>query len=81
MEHKTLLQKTHEGSPITSHLIQSTDCPYKTACPHLGLRNCNELMEENDRLKQENRDLRTVFDLAIKSFEEKEIANLLLDSH
>jgi len=62
-------------------------CPKRHACPHLGYPGfaegfaegyaeasqvCAEALAENERLKVENRDLRRVFDLATKAFQEKE---------
>ncbi len=53
-------------------------CPYRTACPHLGGRDCGEIVDELERVKAENRDLRGVFDVAAESFKEKEAEVLSL---
>ncbi len=70
-EHGGLLQQASRG---LLRLMPDGDdhCPYKTGCPYLGRRDCQEVMDELGRLKTENRDLRRVFDVATKAFKEKE---------
>jgi transposase len=48
------------------------DCRNKHACPYLGFRSCDEVLSAIERLQAENRDLRGVFDTAVKAFKEKE---------
>lgn len=48
------------------------DCRNKHACPHLGFRSCDEVLNEIERLRAENRDLRGVFETAATAFKEKE---------
>jgi hypothetical protein len=47
------------------------ECGRRHACPHLRGRDCGEVLAENDRLKAENADLRSVFGTAAEAFEEK----------
>lgn len=70
-KHGRQMQQTTPG-PLCLVQTEDGDCPYKTACPHLDRRDCDEILAELDRLKTENRDLRGVFDTAIKAFKEKE---------
>lgn len=50
----------------------ATDCFKKHSCPYLEFRSCSEVLAENERLKVENDDLRRVFEVATKTFKEKE---------
>lgn len=47
-------------------------CSNQAACPHLGFRSCAEVLAETERLRAENANLRQVFEVATKAFQEKE---------
>jgi len=47
-------------------------CPNGKSCPHLGFRDCAEVLAEVERLKTENADLRGVFEVATEAFKEKD---------
>lgn len=47
-------------------------CPNRKACPHLGFRDCAEVLAEVERLKTDNANLRGVFEVATKAFKEKD---------
>jgi len=57
---------------------RSRGCTRQHSCPHLGFRACDEVLEESERLRQENDQLRAVFRTATGAFADKdrEIARL-----
>lgn len=51
---------------------RSRGCTSQQSCPHLRFRACTEVLEENERLRQENEQLRAVFRTATGAFEDKD---------
>ena len=59
-------------TPTVSDSQPKEGCVGQKACPHLGFRSCVEVLAETERLRIENANLRQVFEVATKAFQEKE---------
>jgi len=59
-------------TPTLSDSQPKEGCVGQKACPHLGFRSCVEVLAETERLRVENANLRQVFEVATKAFQEKE---------